>query len=310
MKFVLEEQHRNIPSENLLEDLKRVVTLLNTNTLTQAQYQKYGKYGINTFRKRFGGWNQALERIGLKANVYQIAASKSTHTYLKVSKEEIILDVKRVASILQSNSISKDEYSQYGKYSTSSCYRNFHTWNDVLIASELSPFVRVSGKRIKDSDLFQEIERMWIDLGRQPTTKDVKGGLSKYSLNTYTRHFGSWRKALESFISQVNDTTSYQTLNENKNTHFEKVETKPLVDNRASTIKTTNRNINQRLRFLVLARDNFCCCACGASPAKDGGITQLHVDHIVPWSKGGETTLDNLQTLCSKCNLGKSDMEI
>jgi 5-methylcytosine-specific restriction endonuclease McrA len=32
---------------------------------------------------------------------------------------------------------------------------------------------------------------------------------------------------------------------------------------------------------------------------------ELHVDHVTPWSKGGETTLANLQTLCNKCNLGK-----
>jgi 5-methylcytosine-specific restriction endonuclease McrA len=45
---------------------------------------------------------------------------------------------------------------------------------------------------------------------------------------------------------------------------------------------------------------------CGASPAKDPAVT-LHVDHIEPWSKGGTTTLDNLQTLCSTCNIGKAD---
>jgi 5-methylcytosine-specific restriction endonuclease McrA len=32
------------------------------------------------------------------------------------------------------------------------------------------------------------------------------------------------------------------------------------------------------------------------------------VDHIVPWSKGGETILENLRTLCSKCNLGKGNV--
>ena len=41
------------------------------------------------------------------------------------------------------------------------------------------------------------------------------------------------------------------------------------------------------------------------SPAKDPGV-ELHVDHIFPWSKGGETVLENLQTLCSRCNGGKS----
>lgn len=45
-----------------------------------------------------------------------------------------------------------------------------------------------------------------------------------------------------------------------------------------------------------------------ASPAKDSTV-ELHVDHIIPWAKGGETVMDNLQTLCSKCNWGKSDME-
>ena len=68
----------------------------------------------------------------------------------------------------------------------------------------------------------------------------------------------------------------------------------------------TKREAGLSLRYAVLKRDHFKCCACGASPAKDPSV-ELHVDHIVPWSRGGETTIDNLQTLCSKCNLGKSD---
>ena len=64
-----------------------------------------------------------------------------------------------------------------------------------------------------------------------------------------------------------------------------------------------------RLRFEVLYRDKFTCRFCGASPTKDPAVT-LHVDHIIPWSKGGKTTSDNLQTLCSKCNLGKSNLMI
>lgn len=68
-----------------------------------------------------------------------------------------------------------------------------------------------------------------------------------------------------------------------------------------------SRDPSVRLRFEVLARDRFTCRFCGASPTKDPAVT-LHIDHIIPWSKGGETTLNNLQTLCSKCNLGKSDI--
>ena len=60
------------------------------------------------------------------------------------------------------------------------------------------------------------------------------------------------------------------------------------------------------LRYEVLARDKWTCLSCGRSP-KDG-IT-LEVDHIKPRSLGGTNDLDNLQTLCWKCNIGKSNKD-
>lgn len=57
----------------------------------------------------------------------------------------------------------------------------------------------------------------------------------------------------------------------------------------------------------VLARDKWTCCSCGRS-VKEHGIT-LHVDHIVPRSKGGTNDKSNLQTLCIKCNIGKSNKD-
>ena len=78
--------------------------------------------------------------------------------------------------------------------------------------------------------------------------------------------------------------------------------------NSTINIKRNTRAISDKLRYQVLKRDNFKCCACGASPAKDPSV-ELHIDHIIPCSKGGESTLENLQTLCSKCNIGKSDSE-
>lgn len=72
--------------------------------------------------------------------------------------------------------------------------------------------------------------------------------------------------------------------------------------------RRTSRNINWRLRFLVLQRDKFRCVKCGASPAK-GHSVSLQVDHVVPWSRGGETEFENLQTLCEICNIGKSNQQ-
>lgn len=56
------------------------------------------------------------------------------------------------------------------------------------------------------------------------------------------------------------------------------------------------------LRYDIMKRDGFRCKLCGAS-ASDG--LKLHVDHIIPVSKGGKTESHNLRTLCEQCNLGK-----
>ncbi len=68
-----------------------------------------------------------------------------------------------------------------------------------------------------------------------------------------------------------------------------------------------NRTINDKLRAMVLLRDNSTCQMCGKSVAEDH--IKVHVDHIVPYEWGGETVIDNLQCVCSICNDGKKNWE-
>ncbi len=58
------------------------------------------------------------------------------------------------------------------------------------------------------------------------------------------------------------------------------------------------------IRFKVFHRDGFKCMYCGRSPSEGA---YLEADHVVPRSKGGSNTLDNLTTACQECNRGKSD---
>jgi 5-methylcytosine-specific restriction endonuclease McrA len=51
-------------------------------------------------------------------------------------------------------------------------------------------------------------------------------------------------------------------------------------------------------RFNLFLRDAFCCQYCGS--AED-----LTFDHIVPRSRGGRTTWENIVTACARCNLAK-----
>lgn len=62
------------------------------------------------------------------------------------------------------------------------------------------------------------------------------------------------------------------------------------------------KGMSNRLRTKIFDRDNYTCQMCGRT-IEDG--VKLHVDHKIPVSKGGTNDLDNLQTLCSDCNMGK-----
>ena len=62
--------------------------------------------------------------------------------------------------------------------------------------------------------------------------------------------------------------------------------------------------VDRAMRYEVLRRDGFRCVRCGRG-AKDG--VTLHVDHIRPVSRGGRSTMGNLQTLCEDCNMGKGN---
>lgn len=55
------------------------------------------------------------------------------------------------------------------------------------------------------------------------------------------------------------------------------------------------------LRRMVIERDGYRCVYC------DDDLTnaEVHLDHVIPESKGGPTNLNNLQVTCRKCNLSK-----
>lgn len=214
MKFQLEAHHRNVPDEDLIEDLVRVANELGKDKVTIEEYNEKGKFHNTTFNRRFGSWFKALELAGL---------SKTRN--LNISNEE----------------------------------------------------------------LFENLVDTWTALGRQPKYDDLTKEYSRYSSATYEKRFGGWRKALETFVLWVNEGEL------------------PVDKDKVLTQRRTPKNINWRLRAMVLMKDGARCKLCGATP-QDG--VKLNVDHIIPWANGGETVFENLQILCEKCNIGKSNIEI
>ena len=202
--------------------------------------------------------------------------------------------MKRVATELNKDSVTRDQQDERGRFHSATFFRRFGSWFKAL---EKAGLQETRNLNITEEELFQDLEETWIKLGRQPRYEEMCAPLSKFSSGTYENRFGTWRKALEKFVNYINNEENICSEEAIRNLEIE-----------PSTRHKTKRTINWRLRFIVNRRDYFKCKACGRAPATDPSII-LHVDHIKPWANGGETVLENLQTLCSICNIGKSDLE-
>jgi hypothetical protein len=202
-----------------------------------------------------------------------------------VGKDELLADLRRVADFFGATTVSKLKYEMHGRYAYSAVSRRFGSWNTALNLAGLTLSNEIN---ISDERLFENLLMLWQHYGRQPRQNELGRPPSTISQGPYKRRFRGWIAALMAFVDYANST-----------------EINPPVlttDHRP----ITGRGPSLRLRWKVLQRDRFTCCGCGKSPAVTVGV-ELHVDHIIPWSKGGQTVLENLQTLCSLCNRGKSN---
>jgi hypothetical protein len=214
-----------------------------------------------------------------------------------IGSAEIIEDIRRVSSERGSVTVTRQQYDEHGQFGATTVIRNFGTWNKAIEAAGLQWANR---QDITNEELFENIATVWTHLGKQPFGHHMKDGSSgsKFSTGTYVKRFGSWNKSLIAFAN-------YLTSGE-PNDQLANATASPVAVELVPR-KRTPRDVNWRLRARVLIRDACLCQMCGASPAKNPDVV-LHVDHIMPWTKGGETVEDNLQTLCSVCNIGKSNL--
>lgn len=217
-----------------------------------------------------------------------------------INDEELLSDLRRCATEIGRDTITFAEYAEVGKVHPSTFQRRMGSWVRALELAGLKPSRSKIG--IPDDELMENIKAIWVSLGRQPRYSEVKAPASKFSAGTYENRFGSWKNALATFVEWVNleEALAQKTDEALPNSHRQEPEQAIPVKRR------TKREISDRQRFRILVRDGFRCKSCGASPLTQSGV-ELHVDHVIPWSKGGETVDENLQTKCAQCNLGKGN---
>ncbi|MTI18451.1 HNH endonuclease [Rhodobacteraceae bacterium RKSG542] len=114
-------------------------------------------------------------------------------------------------------------------------------------------------------------------------------------LSYYPLSLWSWQDAVKAvFLDRVNIVSEYDTCVRSPSFVFRL----PSVVSLKSYVHSNRKPVFTR--FNVFLRDKFECQYCGS--AQD-----LTFDHLVPRSKGGKTTWENVVTACSPCNLRKSN---
>ena len=210
---------------------------------------------------------------------------------VSISDSDIIKDISDVMELTGKKKLTIKEYDKLGQFNSSTAIRRFGSWNNAI-----SQAGGACGNSFHtDEDMMCNIKVVWLIKGKQPSRRDMDDrSISKISSNAYLRRYGTWYNALEKFISYINLVVGDEIVEI------------MVSDNSTSYTHKTKREPSDRLKVRVLMRDGNKCRICGVEC--NDGLHNIHFDHIIPWSKGGETTLENLQVLCSSCNEAKGNL--
>jgi hypothetical protein len=284
----------------LLAEIRRVAALSGQPSLSTADSRKRARVGLTTIRRRFGGWKQALETAGLGHLYNEIPPARVSRVRARTwTRGQVIGELRRVAAQCGGETVTVDQFRECALIGPDAVRRRFGGWPQALRAAGLAPANH--GRRYTDEECFENLLRVWTHYGCPPKYQEMNKAPSAVGGKAYMQRWGTWNRAIHAFSDfvesegEVPSPVASETVNL---TTVSSATPLPTLEDR--------REPSVGLRYQVLKRDRFRCVLCGRSPAYDPGC-ELHVDHLIPFSKGGKTTLDNLRAACAACNLGKGN---
>jgi hypothetical protein len=216
-----------------------------------------------------------------------------------MSNADLISELKRVHALVGTEWLTSDDFNAHSVTSEEAVRRRFGTFRKGLDAAGI-PNHPFKMRQFTDQECFENIAEVWTRYGRPPQYREMFQAPSSIQGKTYVTRWGTWRKTLKAFVDWANVDGESQKSDEPE--AVAGVVQEPTK--RTERAQADCREVRPGLRFKVFMRDRFRCLACGRSPATHLNV-ELHADHILAVANDGKTTLENLQTLCQDCNLGK-----
>lgn len=175
----------SLTQQELLDDLQQTADKLGS-VPTTADQNAHGNFCPQTFKNKFGSWNQAIKQAGYEPNLRK-----------DITDEELLEDLRRVGDALRSSPTVAD-YDSEGKFSRKTVTKRFDSWNQALKQAGFR-----LNKEAPCEDLVADLKEVGRSLGRVPTVEDYRRH-GKYSTTLISERFGSWNKALDEAEYSIN----------------------------------------------------------------------------------------------------------
>jgi len=287
-KFVLSKL-TDYSDESVLEEVRRVARELGCERITRERFDQVARVSSTTLSRKFGSWFEAMDRAG-------ISHAQAPRPNI-VDGPTVVSAIRQFVENNPDSPPTRDAIEGMLGLHRGAINHHVGRWKDCLSEADVeqSPL----GRRYTDTECFENIFALWTHYGRQPNFAELTRPPSKVGPKAYIRRWGGWRAALASFVDRM----------ESQGTGSPEISLpipEPQSANPGPQLTPVSRSISLSTRYHVLVRDRFTCQICGRSPATQPGVA-LHVDHIHPWSRGGDNSSGNLRVLCFDCNLGKGD---
>jgi len=258
---------KRISELELIQELLRLDSIVDSSPKAQDMTD-IGRYGENTYLRRFGSWNDALREAGIEENRRS-----------NIPEEELISELKRLHTEFgkpPSASLMNDE----GEFSERVYLGRYGSWNESLKEAGIEPNFH---QDITKDELREELFRLKKELGHVPRYEEVEE-YGRYGKSTYERFFGSWNNALDDVGFTLN---------------------KLCNGNRRNV--TYGKSWCTSLKRSILKRDQHRCQSCFVSEKALGQRPDIHhIRPAREWNTEEEheemNSPKNLISLCRSCH--------